>query len=601
MLDQASVLGQSFSRESLNVLCPDVDDLGEALAALVRVQLLRQESGRLSAERGQYQFVQSAVRQAAYGMLSRRDRKASHLAVIAFLESGDEAAGELAAILAQHHLEAIDAAPEAADAARLTERAVVHLRAAAARASGLGAPAEAAGHLETALTRCDEPTLHAELRTDLADQLARAGQHERAIEHASAARDAYDALGDQVRAGRAVALLAHSMVVGRSELEAAESLAQERLELVQGREEAAAVELQLIGAVVTARLRAGADFHEAAMREVRLADRVGDASDIAGSYMTLALHYVIRGPHALGRILLEHAADMAREARDARLLVRALTNLNANLTQEDAARAVECGQDACRAAAQLGDRSWQSNSAVNLLMAQFVLGDWDGALATLDGVALDRGERPFAELVRGTLLVARGLSWAPAERVAEHIEEEPTSTGFQMMIMALSAQQSGEPARASALAVSACRSLFGVSGLFDDFTLAWCLATDMVHQIGDRAALDQLFAVVAADTVNRRPTGLRTQHSRMLGLMAIEDGAAPEVVEEHLRAAITHARAWRSGVWLAKTQADLGDWLLRQGRDEEAEQLLGEAGASFDLFGADAWTRSLEAREDRVS
>ena len=55
------------------------------LAALVRLQLLRQESNRLSVEVGLYQFVQAVVRQVAYGTLARRDRKAGHLAVVGLL------------------------------------------------------------------------------------------------------------------------------------------------------------------------------------------------------------------------------------------------------------------------------------------------------------------------------------------------------------------------------------------------------------------------------------------------------------------------------------------------------------------------------------
>ena len=52
----------------------------------VRQQILASETNRLSAELGQYRFVQSVVRQVAYGTLSRRDRKAGHLAVARYLD-----------------------------------------------------------------------------------------------------------------------------------------------------------------------------------------------------------------------------------------------------------------------------------------------------------------------------------------------------------------------------------------------------------------------------------------------------------------------------------------------------------------------------------
>ncbi len=71
-----------------------------SLGALVRLQLLRQESDRFSADRGRYQFVQSGVRQVAYGTLSRRDRKASHLAMVELMGEWDNSAGEISGVIA---------------------------------------------------------------------------------------------------------------------------------------------------------------------------------------------------------------------------------------------------------------------------------------------------------------------------------------------------------------------------------------------------------------------------------------------------------------------------------------------------------------------
>ena len=245
IIDCASVIGNSFTREAIAALCPDVTDLDAALAGLVRLQLLRQETDRLSAELGHYQFVQSGVRQVAYGTLSRRDRKASHLAVVRLLEDGDNSAGELSPIIAQHLLEALDAVPDASDSHDLAAAAVGHLRRAAERASALGAPAEAAGHLQVALDRSSDPALTAAIESELAQELHRAGDHDGAIEHATRARDLFDELGDPVEAGRAVATLCHGLIWGRAEFDRAHGLSTERLEMLAGREDAAAVELLL--------------------------------------------------------------------------------------------------------------------------------------------------------------------------------------------------------------------------------------------------------------------------------------------------------------------------------------------------------------------
>ena len=82
----ASVLGASFTRDGLVALGSDPDDLDGVLASLVRKEIVvaRRPTGS-AAERGQYRFVQSVVRQVAYATQSRRDRKTRHLAAADYL------------------------------------------------------------------------------------------------------------------------------------------------------------------------------------------------------------------------------------------------------------------------------------------------------------------------------------------------------------------------------------------------------------------------------------------------------------------------------------------------------------------------------------
>jgi len=58
-----------------SVICPTV-----RLSTLVRKQVLMIRADPLSPDRGQYTFAQSLLRQVAYEMLSRRERKPRHLA-----------------------------------------------------------------------------------------------------------------------------------------------------------------------------------------------------------------------------------------------------------------------------------------------------------------------------------------------------------------------------------------------------------------------------------------------------------------------------------------------------------------------------------------
>ncbi|HZK35720.1 MAG TPA: hypothetical protein VFC57_02035 [Aeromicrobium sp.] len=173
------------------------------LASLVGLQILNQESSRLSAEFGQYKFVQSVVPQVAYATLSRRDRKASHLAVIGQYEANCDSAGDLAPIIAQHYLDAIEAVPGDPDVEVLKSAAITELRRAATRARSLGSPAEAAGHLSSALMHASDKITQAGLDSELAWALLDAEKYLEAVDHAVRATEVFDELGDPVAAGRA--------------------------------------------------------------------------------------------------------------------------------------------------------------------------------------------------------------------------------------------------------------------------------------------------------------------------------------------------------------------------------------------------------------
>ena len=540
--------------------------------------------------------MQTGVRQVAYGTLARRDRKAAHLAVVAILEARDNSGGEISPIIAQHYLEAIDAVPEAPDLDQLSSAAVTHLQGAALRASALGAPAEAVGHLTSALERCTDPEVTARIEFDLADQLQRAGRQDEAFEHAGRARDAYDALRDDVQAGRAVAVLARAAIYGMADHDFAVAACRERLDALRGRDDAGAAELDLSMAMHSALLRSGGPIREVAEQTARLAERVGDESHVADSYIGLGLHYTVAGPRRLGRILLEAAADIARSTHDNDILIRALTNLNADWTQDDVARAVELGREATEVGRRLGDRTWTSVAVVNLVIAAYPHGDWDEALTWVNGDELGLLDVSFGELVRCNILTARGEPWEPSPALnAAGVEDDPTNQATCRVIAAHASLQAGDTAAVVDTTLAGLRQYYDLVGMFDDFTWLWQAATEVVWQAGDRAALVELFDIAERDQGNKRPAGLRAQMSRMRGLMAIEDGEDAAIVEGHLRTAIVEARAWKSPVTEARCQADLGAWLTRTGRAAEATELLESARATYDRLGAVRWTEQLDA------
>ncbi len=122
LVDDAAVHGGSFPPEALVAISglpgPEVLRL---LSELVRRGVLAVRADRLSPELGQYGFVQTMFRQVAYDTLSRRERKARHLAVVAYLETAFADGGEeVAEVMAAHLLDALHAVPDDPDVGRHT-------------------------------------------------------------------------------------------------------------------------------------------------------------------------------------------------------------------------------------------------------------------------------------------------------------------------------------------------------------------------------------------------------------------------------------------------------------------------------------------------
>ena len=156
LVQDAAVLGQSFTPEALAAVAGGQPaDLEPRLRSLVRRELLILRADPRSPDRGQYAFVQALIREVAYNTLAHRDRKARHLAAARFFESLET--DELAAALAGHYLAAFQNAGEGPDGPALAVQARIALKAAADRASALGANDQALRFLNMALEITTDP------------------------------------------------------------------------------------------------------------------------------------------------------------------------------------------------------------------------------------------------------------------------------------------------------------------------------------------------------------------------------------------------------------------------------------------------------------
>ena len=169
--ERRSAPGRSSSRQDVHAPghSPRSSGVAESRArsaALVtRAQGDPRRAGRpTSPERGQYGFLQDLVRHVAYETLSKKERRARHLAAAAVPRERrwpDE--DEIAEVVASHYLDAYTAHPDADDAAEVKAKAREALARAGDRAQSLGAAGEALRYFERAAELTDDASERADL------------------------------------------------------------------------------------------------------------------------------------------------------------------------------------------------------------------------------------------------------------------------------------------------------------------------------------------------------------------------------------------------------------------------------------------------------
>jgi class 3 adenylate cyclase/tetratricopeptide (TPR) repeat protein len=217
LMQDASVLGKTFTVAGLAGVSGQAEaDLLERLRGLVRRDLLVLDVDPRSPERGQYGFVQSVIREVAYGTLARRDRRARHLAAARFYETLDDE--ELAGILASHYVAAFEASPAGPEAEAVAAQARVTLRGAAERAMALHSYDGALAAYRQALAVTVEGVERASILEHIADAAYAGGNFDLAKE---SLRDGIDWYGGQDRRGDVVrtkvrlgAILLHEGSIG---------------------------------------------------------------------------------------------------------------------------------------------------------------------------------------------------------------------------------------------------------------------------------------------------------------------------------------------------------------------------------------------------
>ncbi|WP_249423967.1 adenylate/guanylate cyclase domain-containing protein [Nocardioides coralli] len=603
LVDLASVFGGSFTAEQIGALGRElggVADVEGALVALTRLQILGVDANRFSAGFGRYHFVQSVVRQVAYGTLSRRDRKAAHLAVAALLERAEDTGADVAAIVARHYLDALAAMPGDPDVADLEARATAQLEVAAERARALGAPSESVQHLRAAFERASGDDQRARLESALAAAMFDAGDYAGAAEHGRAATEAFDALGDALSAAVAAAAWADALAAS-GDIPAAVEVVEPRWEALQDVPGSDPALLRLGEALIGATSRRGETRWEVLRRRIQIAERMGEHAHLADTLNWLSVDFTSLGAPYTSKVVMEAAADLARAHHLPVSLARCLNNLIVTEGLSDLPRALEAAREGVEVADRSGVAFWREYIRANLALASFAAGDW----ATVDELVADaHGLMSINVSVMRTLQLALELIRNPAPPAVAAdppLElDDPVEQAWWHYVSGLQAVSRGEHQQAAHLLARSVELTAEATGLSDDLHHIWPAAVEVAMECEDDDALARLLAVVDDHAVRALvPVAVAAHRRRVAGLLARR--CEPDAAERMLREAIEMFRRWGAQPYLARTQVELGQWLVERGETEQGHGLVRDGRTALAELGAFGWLARLGLGEgDRV-
>jgi class 3 adenylate cyclase/predicted ATPase len=587
LVADAAVLGITFPAEALIAVSgQDEPVVRAALNELVRREVLSVSADALSPEKGSYRFTHQMLRQVAYDTLSRRDRKARHLAVAAHLRAAFPGDGEeVTDVIARHYLDALDAIPGDPDTGQIRGQAIAALVRAAERAARTGAPGLAAASYASAaqLTQADTPD--GAPAAALWEHAARAALTNAgwatALEQAGQAQELYGQGGDTRSAARA-------QTVAGAALRRWGRYAQARDQLTTAvavlRADPDANTVQALGELALLEATAGAPEADALTTEALTLGQALAVDDtiLAQLFTTRGIwlgHAGRRQPEAAS--YFREAARLATQAGDTLSLGRALLSLSDAITGTDPAAGAEAARAAAAHLRQAGDRHHLAIAVVNLAQALLMTGDWDGAEAELDQ-ALDGdglADIEFLACNRAAVAALRGDTLAAQQTLAGlgHLRasEDPQDQATIAAVEAFTAAARGQPDTAlhGARAVLGHADALGIS--WDFLRWAWPLAARAAHDLTATATTADLLAMLDGYQPGQLAPMQRAERDLARARLTAAD-AGPDTGAA-FTAAITGLRQHSTPYHLAHGLLDHAKHLLRLGDDEAAEEAIAEA------------------------
>jgi class 3 adenylate cyclase/tetratricopeptide (TPR) repeat protein len=590
-VEAASVLGKTFTKQGLAAVARrDEAELESLLASLLRKEILTVQADARSPERGQYSFLQDIVKRIAYETLSRRDRKAKHLAVAEYLQSVWAAEeDEIVEVVASHYLDAYDAVPDDPDAPDLRAKAFEMLVRAGERAVSLAANAEAQRAFERACQLTDDQRERAELHERAGVAAYTGGRADDGAANFERAIELFEAVDASHPAARVSSRLAE-IWWDRGRLEQGLEAMDRAYDVLAGEEpdaDLAALAAQLgrfmffAGRLDTAfeRLERALEIAEA----LRLPETMSHALNTKGILLSA------RGRKTEGGALITTALELALEHDKPSAALRAYFNLADTAVRSDRMReAADLLRRGVAHARRTGNRYWEW-SLLGYTYPFYAIGEWDEALALESGLPEEDWEQVriafFALLTasipirvhRGLLEEAKQRTRPLFDAVGSADVQEQTQVLYARALFALA---DGRHADALATAEAAMRAGEPMGMEFEAVREAAVIVGEAALALGDTAKLDELLARLDALPPGASPQFLHAHAARFRARRA-----GGEEADRLFRKAVASFRELEFPFYLAVTLLEHGELL----GGPDAEPLLAEAAAIFERLGATPW------------
>ena len=596
LLHDASIIGKSFTSAALAAVTDlPQQALESLLTALVRKEILSLQVDPRSPERGQFSFLQDLLRQVAYEMLPRSERKARHIAAATYLEQ-ESRAGEqdVAEIVASHYLTALEFDPDASDAGVLRAKVQITLVKAGERAESVAASENARRYYEQALELVESRLERAELHERAGRMATLALRRDEARAHLEQAIADFEEVGLTHPAARVRAQLGVHTWQHEGDIERAIGDLEEAFGVLGGEERDA--DLGML-AVTLGRPLFFAGRLDDAMARTELALEIAESlllpEVLSQGLNTKALILAARGRHAEAELLMRHALEVALAGELSGPALRAYRNLAGILSNRDrireglelALRGVELGR-------KIGDRGVDGALREWVRGNMLLLGQWDEVFA--EERELDIEDEQILAWHRFLLvgpLVWRG-ELEEAERRVEAIRPHVDIRELQQVANFRIAEAelllaSGRASEAHAVAEGVVEMHAELVGGTSQGAVkqALAVALESALTIGNEEKVDELLGLV-----ERIPPGQITPSVRALGARFAARRAVlrrdSETASAGFLAAARIFREIETPFELALVLLEHAEWLAGDGQMDEVEGLAAEARELFDRLRA---------------